>query len=280
MTGSESPNGSASRGGRRPKQQKQQQQRDREDSSKPDVMAPTDQLRRLAIKNSYGNKSLPPSSLLLCRAISSSTSSLHQLEPLTASAEPKPDDAAGEDGKLSSQTKEQTRPNPKNGKCAQYITRQELLHSLRRTTSNHSVGMMQTICSGNTSYIHHTPRHLTRTHFNPKASLARSTTTTPDSGLWSSDGASLSGDKVFERLDDCSQETQSLVNVMPSIRLSPIMSPKRSKHRQRSPVYVGVELTDSHSGKYQLVSGWVYRCKAEYTMEVGGWVHKGGYTSV
>lgn len=243
MTGSESPN-SSSKGSRRPKAQQQG-----EDSCKADV--PTDQLRRLAIKNSYGNKSLSPSSLLLSRAISSSTSSLHQLEPLRADL--KPGDAQCP---TSSSLHEKEHQQPKNSRCSPYITRQELLHSLRRTSSNHSVGMMQTICCGNSSYIHHTPRHLTRTHFNPKAPVARSATITPDSGLWSADDVSLPGDKLFDRVADSNQETQSLVNMAPPSRQLPIMPPRRSRQKQRSQRYVGVELTDSPSSNHP-VSGWV-----------------------
>lgn len=250
MTGSESPSSSRCSKGSRPLKTPQQQ---KEDSCKTEVMAPTDQLRRLAIKNSYGSKTVPPSSpLLLSRAISSSTSSLHQLESLTvpvrAELKPDVDTADCKKSSIGSQKKKQDDQQPKNGRCNPYITRQELLHSLRRTSSNHSVGMMQTICCGTSSYIHHTPRHLTRTHFNPKAPLTRTATVTPDSGFLSSDEASISGDKAFDRFDDCAQETQSLVNMVPSSRLSPIMPPimppRRSRQKQRSPIYVGMDMMD------------------------------------
>ena len=245
MTGSESPN-SVSKGG---PPTKQRQQRGTS-TVKIEIMAPADKLRRLAIKNSFGkNKSLSPSSPL-SKALSSSTSSLDSLTGAYPFTEPTESevDAVSHSCKMQLDLADgehgQPRNNAANGKYAPYISRQELIHSLRRTSSNHSVGLTQTICTGNSSYIYHTPRHLMRTHFNPKAALARSGTATPDSGLWTSDV--ISGEKIFER-ESC-DETQSLVGVSSSSshgRSSPMVVPRRSKQRQRRPLYVGVEMTDS-----------------------------------
>lgn len=244
MTGSESPN-SASKGNRPTKQQQRGIP-----SIKVETMAPTDQLRRLAIKNSFGkNKSLPPPSPL-SKALSSSTSSLHDLTGAHAYKEPTEVDAVSCKLQLDLADAEKSlhgQPRNSSGKYAPYISRQELMHSLRRTSSNHSVGLTQTICTGNSSYIYHTPRHLMRTHFNPKAALAHSATVTPDSSILPSDD--VTGEKMFGR-ESCDEvhETQSLVGVSSSSsrsRSSPMVVPRRSKQRQRRPLYVGVELADS-----------------------------------
>ena len=209
MTGSESPNSSARKGNIRPNNSLYQQQQQKE--TKADT--PTDQLRRLAIKNSYGTKSITSP---LMKSLSSSTSSLHLLcdsAPLNTPASTGRDNAAGDIADCKPQltlTSTENQQHENNGKkSSPYITRQELLHSLRRTSSNLCVvGMTQTICSGGSSYIYHTPRHLTRTRYNPKSAIMRSATITPDSGLQS---YQLAFQEKQSEVDG--QETQSLVNL-------------------------------------------------------------------
>jgi hypothetical protein len=249
MTGSEISN-SACKGSR--PSSKVQQQRERSGVVKIEIMGPTDQLRRLAIKNSFGkNKSLSPTSPL-SKALSSSTSSLHKLSAAYEHAESK--ETGSKTLEDIDMEKEQAQGQTSNGsgKYNPYITRQELLHSLRRTSSNHTVGLTQTICTGNSSYIHHTPRHLLRTHFNPKAALTRCTTINSDH---------VPGDAGETRGDGTVHETRSLVGIpSPSSglgRSSPMVVPRRSKQRQqqRELLYVGVELMDSTSKKCYQVSG-------------------------
>ena len=257
MTGSESSNGTTHKGGKSPRSSHHHQQRDKTDSS----TTPADQLRRLAIKNSFGCKSLPTgSSSLLSKALSSSTSSLDRLPGLGAAA--RSNNVVGSSGSSISSCKlpqisvsledaEQQAPQ-KSSKTSPYITRQQLLQSLRRTTSNSrssgsnsrssggsggggGVRLMQTICSSDSSYIHHTPRHLLRTAYNnPRSCVSRSATTikvTPDSSsLWASklrllqDGGGSSlitgKEEEEEETESCCGETQSLLN-LPSSRLSP-----------------------------------------------------------
>ena len=175
MTGSDST--ASCKGTGRPSLQHQREQT----SSKSSELEPTDQLRRLAIKNSHGSssKSLPISSLATRRAAacSSSTSSLNQISSIAVHQPPKPAEtqsaAALVDCKLpplpqAASTTTAAEKQSSSSKCTPYITRQELLHSLRRTASNFSVGVTQTTCSGSSSYVHYTPRHLTRTKLQPK----------------------------------------------------------------------------------------------------------------
>lgn len=239
MTGSESPN---SKCNVRPNNSVYQQQPQKE--AKADT--PADQLRRLAIKNSYGSKSITSP---LKKSLSSSTSSLHLLcdpAPLNTSSTGEPNaagDIADSNCKLPqlSLTSAENLHQEKNGqKPSPYITRQELLHSLRRTSSNLCVGMTQTICSGSSSYIYHTPRHLTRTRYNPRSVVARSATITPDSGLQS---YQLGFQEKQSEVESCDgQETQSLVNL--PARPRPIMDQARHRRSQRGTRLVGEELAE------------------------------------
>lgn len=216
----------------------------------------TDQLRRLAIKNSYGHKSLPTSPLASRKAApdssssstSSSTSSLNQLPAILVPT--KPADTSSEilDCKVPSPPPssssssspaaagERLQP-PRTHKSSPYITRQELLHSLRRTSSNFSVGVTQTTCSGSSSYVHYTPRHLTRTNFSPRpagGSTSRPANTTPDSSLGKyEDEGTLPGKYEEEGYDGGDiEDTQSMVE----LHVRPSSSSRASRrHRGRSP---------------------------------------------
>lgn len=243
MTGSESSNSNARKCNIRPNNCQYQQQQQKE--AKADI--PTDQLRRLAIKNSYGNKSITSP---LMKSLSSSTSSLHLLcdpGPLnTSSVSTVGGNAAGDiaESKLPQLsltfTSAETQQQEKNGKkSSPYITRQELLHSLRRTSSNLCVGMTQTICSGNSSYIYHTPRHLTRTRYTPRSAITRSATITPDSRLQSYQLGFQ--DKQTEVQNCDGQETQSLLNLP---RPRPIMDEARHRRSQRGGHYVEAEFKE------------------------------------
>lgn len=290
MTGSESPSKSASKGHRRPKSQQ------KDGSCKAADASPTDKLRRLAIKNSYGNKSDPallsedtssitvPSNAplqppevavavinvllqppevavagnVLLPEVAVAGNALLQLPEVVVAGSTTAaalDEAGVCKISCSSDIEEQEQALPQTSSSAgspkwnPYITRQELMHSLRRTCSNLSVGLTQTqtICSGNSSYIHHTPRHLLRTHFSSKPSVARSATmTAEDAGLWASDDTRDSDESCD------GQETQSLVNMPPSRSL---VAASRSRGRQVSPLHVGVKLPPSHDSKYHQVSG-------------------------
>lgn len=246
MTGSDN---SSCKGSRRPSvQQQQQQQRGGEGCSIKGELIPTNQLRRLAIKNAYGNKSLPSSPL---SSRSASTNSLDQIsssptptntpskstESLlsTSSAEDSsltpttitPPLLSTADKLVSSSTTSRSMQLPQvhqqgsgnNNRASPYITRQELLHSLRRTSSNFSM-THSTMCSGASSYVHYTPRHLTRTNFNnPRPVLpSRSSATTPDSGLERESDEIDHGD-----LD----ETKSMVEMNTSTSRPVLMSPPR-----------------------------------------------------
>lgn len=189
----------------------------------------TDQLRRLAIKNSCNTKSLPGSPLpsrAAGAACSSSTSSLNKIPAIpsiTIQNQPAGNYSAAAllDCKLpplpqssNSTTTERVQPTGPSGhqKSNPYITRQELLHSLRRTCSNFSVGVTQTTCSGSSSYVHYTPRHLNRTNFNPRPTLSHAAT--PDSGLGESElSLGLVGDEGLDGESYDSQETRSMVDM-------------------------------------------------------------------
>lgn len=213
-------------------------------------LLPTDQLRRLAIKNSYGNKSLP-SSPLGSRSVS--TNSLDQISSTSPTPTNTPsksteslvsvDDSvtptsttpllctAADKLAMTCSSLDMQQPGRQGGsagtgsRASPYITRQELLHSLRRTCSNFSM-TQSTMCSGNSSYIHHTPRHLTRTNFNnPKPPLSRSAATTPDSILGRMDDDHIDAD-----------ETRSMVEMTASTRPMLMSPPRRSGSRSNSSV--------------------------------------------
>lgn len=207
MTGSDSSGGSC-KGSRRPRFQKH------ELVHKSELTPTADNLRRLAIKNSYGNKSLPVSPLL-SRVSSAGTTSTTPLKSASSlkTAEIKMELAQEREKGLNSTLQ----PLPSDADVQQkattsYITRQELLHSLKRTSSNFSVGQNvthTTACSGNSSYIYHTPRHLARTNFHTKP-LPRSAITTPDCELEKLE-VKCSDDK--RRDDKCSDENSFKKNI-------------------------------------------------------------------
>lgn len=274
MTGSEHSSNSPSKSSKHPSTNRQQQH----EGCKTDHQATTDKLRRLAIKNSYGNKSIQPGSPLPSRA-SSSISSLNSLSSApsiiksaesTAAMErqdcklpPAPSTITAATDKLQIPGQSSSQSHVPGEKYSPYITRQELLHSLRRTSSSLSVGITQTMCSRSSSYIHHTPRHLTRTDFNPRPAIACSAAVTPDSGLGKSELAL----REDEENEDCDgdghekDETRSMVEFPPH-RLAPnsCRGPMRGC-RDISPLrtgrlhYVSVELPTIVDSRHDQVSG-------------------------
>jgi len=210
MTGSESSTGTS----RRLSIQKQQRQQQ-------DCKSDADQLKKIIIKK----PTISVTDTTGCKVDPSSSSPSKEDVPNKLA-----DTEVVEKKDCSTMATERLQLSPATGakthvvgtKVSPYITRQELLHSLRRTTS---MGITQTMCSGNSSYIYHTPRHLTRTNFNPKPGLPRSTLT-PDSALGKSELA-LNGDISDD--DFCEpEETKSMVD-FPTTRRSFERQSQRSR---------------------------------------------------